>query len=184
MYIQKVWDDFKTREGVGCWWRVLWARKHACLAGGLQGDAPSEWWQTFVLRQYSKLCIMFADKEKSSLKWHSYMKNLRNQDHGTADITAGEGKLSSCHSLFTAQVLLRPIDLQHNCEQPQEAVSTTGMELSRSSFAVYSTLGKKTEECRGRKGILLPQICFIQTEIHWIHRFFFSRLKDIPFHCL
>lgn len=88
-----------------------------CLEGRLQGDTPSEWQQSFGLLQCGKICTLFVDnQEKSSLKWHSCTKKIRKQGQSTLYITAGEGKLSSCHSLFAAQVLLFPIDLHHNCK--------------------------------------------------------------------
>lgn len=79
-----------------------------------------------------------------------------------------------------------PIYLQCNSKWQQKAISTIRTELSKNSFSAYITLGKNTEEQRGRLEILL-QIHFTLIEIHWFYRrlfFFFIFISTLQGHPL
>lgn len=151
---------------------------------------PSEQRRRVGLVQYSKICTWFVDNwGRSNLKLDLRVKKIR----ATVQyITAG--RYSYVGVIYSAApVLWFPIDLQCNSKGQLKAISTIRTELSKNSLSAYITLGKNTEEHRGRIEILLLQIHFTLAEIYWFYGrlwgFFSSSFssalcKDIPFHSL
>lgn len=85
-----------------------------CLEGRLWKDTPLKGSNVLGCFSTVKSIPSFLIIKKNQAWNDPCIKKIRKQGHSTLYIPAGEGKLTSCHSLFIAQLLLFSIDLHIN----------------------------------------------------------------------
>lgn len=85
-----------------------------CLEGRLWRDTPLKGSNVLGCFSTVKSIPSFLIIKKNQAWNDPCIKKIRKQGHSTLYIPAGEGKLTSCHSLFIAQLLLFSIDLHIN----------------------------------------------------------------------